>query len=351
MTKTEAKPTFEKLCHSMSYVKEAVSKIRSKTWAEPVGKAMMATSSILECFNWVPGIGIVGGALKMGSSLLNPALSLEDLSKQVKEIETHMNGSTGYVKDLLKKQIQEIEVQMENPQPELLDDFDIVRDEIQSSAITMSKDMTKIESDLSDVKNIVRQTYNIVVDSRYKEGIEKVDAAFQNFINGSHNLEITFSSLANFMFELETNAIQSLNTEKITAYLKAIKETEDDTICDQVFQYIIIVRAKYLQISCAYYIFKQDTQRVANEFENFNNDYHELNLVYKRVIGRDFQPGKSSKIRTTDIYQDEENRPSQGNASLEMTLRDQTTLNYPTCRVTELLHPHITSSNDGKLVL
>ena len=101
MTKTGAKPTFDKICHSMSYVKDAVDKIRSKPWSQPIGVAMGATSKILECFNWVPGIGIIGGALKMGSSLLNPAPSLADLSKQIREIENHMNGSTGYVKDVL----------------------------------------------------------------------------------------------------------------------------------------------------------------------------------------------------------------------------------------------------------
>ena len=87
MTKSENDSSFDKICQSMSYVKGAIEKIRSKTWAAPVGAAMSVTASIVECFNWLPGVGIIGGALKMGSSMLSPAPTLSDLSQQVKEIE------------------------------------------------------------------------------------------------------------------------------------------------------------------------------------------------------------------------------------------------------------------------
>ena len=303
MTTSEDYSSFEKISQSMSYVKGAIEKIRSKTWAAPIGAAMNVTASIVECFNWLPGVGIIGGALKMGSSILNPAPSLSDLSKQVKEIEQHMNGSSGYVREVLQKQMSEIELQMANPRSELIEDYDAIRKEIQASAIVICKDMTKIESDLTEVKNVVKQTYSLVVDSRYKDGIEKVDAAFQNFVKGSHNLEVTFASLANFIFELETNAIQSLNTEKIAAYLKAIKQTEDDSICEKVFKYILIVRAKYLQISSAYYIYKQDAQRVTNEFESFNRDFNELQTIYQNIIGLEMSYENASKQTTTDTLQ------------------------------------------------
>ena len=303
MTKSEDDSSFEKICQSMSYVKGAIEKIRSKTWAAPVGAAMSVTASIVECFNWLPGVGIIGGALKMGSSMLSPAPTLSDLSQQVKEIEKHMNGSSGYVREILQKQMSEIELQMANPRSELIEDYDVIRKEIQASAIVICKDMTKIESDLTEVKNVVKQTYSLVVDSRYKDGIEKVDAAFQNFVKGSHNLEVTFASLANFIFELETNAIQSLNTEKIAAYLKAIKQTEDDSICEKVFKYILIVRAKYLQISSAYYIYKQDAQRVTNEFESFNRDFNELQRIYQNIIGLEMNYENASKQTTRDTLQ------------------------------------------------
>ena len=348
MTKSEHNASFAKICHSMSYVKDAIDKIRSKPWAAPVGAAMSTTASIAECFSWLPGVGIIGGALKIGSSLLNPAPSLSDLSKQVKEIEKHMDGSSGYVKEVLRKQIAEIEHQIENPQPELIQDFDIVRKEIQSSAIVICKDMTKIESDLSEVKNVVRQTYSLVVDSRYKDGIEKVDAAFQNFVKGSHNLEVTFASLANFMFELETHAIQSLNTEKIAAYLKAIKQTEEDAICEQVFQYILVVRAKYLQISSAYYIYKQDAQRVTNEFESFNRDFNELQRVYQNIIEVELNVRNTSKELVTSMVQQKMVMSPDLNTSTQETLMDHSTVVVSPHKIFDVSQSYPTLGTESK---
>ena len=348
MTQLSNMTSFEKLCHSTSYVKDAIAKIRSKPWAAPVGTAMSTTASIAECFNWLPGVGIIGGALKIGSSLLNPAPSLSDLSKQIKDIEKHMNGSSGYVREVLHKQISEIQYEMDNPQPELVQDYDMIRNEIQSSAVIICKDMTKIDSDLTEVKNVVRQTYNLVIDSRYKDGIEKVDAAFQNFVKGSHNLEVTFASLANFMFELETNAIQSLNTEKISAYLKAIKQTEENAICEQVFQYIIIVRAKYLQISSAYYIYKQDAQRVTNEFESFNRDFTEIQRIYREMIGLDLNTDIASNGIRSDSGKDDLIFSQGCNSSTKEKAMDCSTINMSPHKIIDASYSYPTLGTESK---
>lgn len=292
MAKVLAKKAAGKMSSSVGYVNDAVNKIRSKSWAEPTGIALGATASICESLNWIPGLSIVGGALKMGSSLLNPAPTIHDLRRQVEELEKHMNSSSGILKDVLEKNIMEIRLEMEKPHSEILENFAVIKDEVQSAAKIISKDMEKIEHDLSDIKTIIHHTYRLVTDNRYRDGIEKVDAAFHNFIEGSNNLSDTFMLLENFMFELQTIAIQSLNPERISAYLRAIKEVDEKEICEQMFQYVILVRSKYLQLSCAYYIYKSDSARVTKEFENFNNHFHELLGIYEDVVGQKFEPGK-----------------------------------------------------------
>ena len=98
---------------SVSYVKDAVSKVRSQEWAEPVGKAMGATAAIFSAFSCVPGMGIIGGALKLGSSILNPTVSLHDMNRLEKE---------------------------------LVGDFGTIKVELKQSAKVMSEDMMKIKS-------------------------------------------------------------------------------------------------------------------------------------------------------------------------------------------------------------
>ena len=57
--------------------------VRGKTWSEPLGKACAVTGGIVSGMgNFVPGLGIVGGALSMGSKVLNPAATINDVRRE-----------------------------------------------------------------------------------------------------------------------------------------------------------------------------------------------------------------------------------------------------------------------------
>ena len=61
------------------HVDAALTKVRGQTWSEPLGKACYVTGSIVQGLgNFVPGLGIVGGALSLGGTLLNPMASVND---------------------------------------------------------------------------------------------------------------------------------------------------------------------------------------------------------------------------------------------------------------------------------
>ena len=54
------------------HVDEALEKVSSNTWCEPLGKALAVTGTIVSGLgNFVPGLGILGGALSLGSKVLN----------------------------------------------------------------------------------------------------------------------------------------------------------------------------------------------------------------------------------------------------------------------------------------
>ena len=70
-----------------NHVDEALDKVRAKPWAEPLGKALQASSKIVGAVDgFVPGANVIGGALSFGATLLNPEPSVEDLQKQLREI-------------------------------------------------------------------------------------------------------------------------------------------------------------------------------------------------------------------------------------------------------------------------
>ena len=79
-TKENAKQT---AIETKQHVDEALVKVRSQTWSEPLGKACSVTGSIVSGLgNFVPGLGILGGALCLGSKMLNPSASMNDVRRE-----------------------------------------------------------------------------------------------------------------------------------------------------------------------------------------------------------------------------------------------------------------------------
>ena len=65
------------------HVDEALLKVRSQTWSEPLGQACSVTGSIVSGLgNFVPGLGFLGGALSLGSKVLNPIASRNDVRRE-----------------------------------------------------------------------------------------------------------------------------------------------------------------------------------------------------------------------------------------------------------------------------
>ena len=180
----------KKVSGRMSYVKKGIEKVRCKSWSEPVGQSLDVTASICEGLgNFLPGAGLVGGALQMGSCLLNPKPTLADLRRTEEKLQSSLNDATGFTKEILEQKLEELREDIRNPQPEILQNFEVIKEQLQTSAIDISKDVCKIEEKLCDLKDIIGYTYSLVRDIRYKSGIEQVEAAYETFLRGSNNLE------------------------------------------------------------------------------------------------------------------------------------------------------------------
>ena len=73
----------DKSKEQMQHVDAALTKVRGQTWSEPLGKACYVTGAIVQGLgNFVPGLGIVGGALSLGGSLLNPMATMNKVHRE-----------------------------------------------------------------------------------------------------------------------------------------------------------------------------------------------------------------------------------------------------------------------------
>ena len=122
----------------------------------------------------------------------------------------------------------------------------------------MSQDLTSIQAELTEAGELLRQTYSLVKDLRYKKGMELIESTYQTFLNGSHNLDGTLEVLTYYMTELETLANDNFRPERIGLYLRAISGSQGPETARNCSGHILTVRAKYLQMVTAFYIYRNE---------------------------------------------------------------------------------------------
>jgi gas vesicle protein len=156
---------------AMGHVSEGLEKVRAKPWAQPLGKALEVSGKIVGGVgDFVPGAGIIGGALSFGATLLNPEPSLKDLQKDLKDIKKSIEeGAQGkaIIKALQKEQ-KDIEAKIANPAGEIRADFDEVKGEMKEMLKKVGEFSECIADDMSRMKDKISQTFHVVTDQRYK---------------------------------------------------------------------------------------------------------------------------------------------------------------------------------------
>ena len=65
------------------------------------------------------------------------------------------------------------------------------KEDLQKTFNIFNKRLSDIENETKEIKEIAKKTQILVEDILYKEGIEKIDAAFETLMNGANNLPLT----------------------------------------------------------------------------------------------------------------------------------------------------------------
>ena len=153
-----------------NHVEEGLEKVRAKPWAEPLGKALEVTGKIVGAVDgFVPGANIIGGALSFGATLLNPEPSVDDLQKQLREIKDTIEGSSNTAMILaLEKAKEELEDKIAHPVGEIKVEFEEVRANMERVFKEVGALDKKMAGEMSQMRDLISQTFHIVVDTRFK---------------------------------------------------------------------------------------------------------------------------------------------------------------------------------------
>ena len=157
-------------------VDKSLDKVQKKTWAEPLGKTLATTGKIVKgCGSFIPGAGIIAGALSFGSGLLNPEPSLKDLKKQLDDLNIGIqsisadNATTrSFIEESMKKEIEKLEGKIANPPLEIRSDFEKIKLEMVDTMKEVQQNNECILNEVSSIKDITSKTFSLVTDIRYK---------------------------------------------------------------------------------------------------------------------------------------------------------------------------------------
>ena len=209
---------------------------------------------------------------------------MSDLKKREKSLRSDLvklkhKSVSGAALEAVSRDLEKVQKDIENfsdSQPEIIEDFQRLKLDTSDHFKVISREMRNIEVDVKELKDLVSATFSLIVDQRYKDGIECIEAAYQTFLDGANNLEGTLASFDYYIVEMQTNFNQHLKPGKIDEYFQLILRHHGPEMVREMFDYILVVKGKYLQMMTVYYIFKKDISRVQANFERFNEHYFEL---------------------------------------------------------------------------
>ena len=219
--------------------KFSLKNIKSKKWSKPVAEALSVTSSIAEGAGalGVPFAGLVGLALKMGAGALK--------TDKVEEVKT-----------FIEAHYEEI-----------------------------SQDIAEIQEGIEELKDLVRNSFELLADSCYRDGMMSIEAAFDTFMDvtnlGFQEKIIEFRS---HKFELEKEYRHFLNPPKVEEYLLIILRQRGIVACVEMFDYVITVEAKFLQMFVLFHIYCDNMDGVINQFNLFNRHFMDISRRFTKLI-------------------------------------------------------------------
>ena len=151
-------------------VDESLEKVRSKSWATPLGKALEVSSKVVGAVDgFLPGANIIGGALAFGATLLNPEPSMEDLQKELRDIKALLEGTNSRAAQQALEKVQlELEEKIAHPIGEVKVEFQDLRGDMKKVLVEIRESNKNNSELISGIRDVISKTFLVVVDTRFK---------------------------------------------------------------------------------------------------------------------------------------------------------------------------------------
>ena len=114
-----------------------------------------------------------------------------------------------------------------------------------------------------------------LAELKFVEGLKRVEAYCKNVYRNKTLLEIIeyIDSSKNFFIEIQTDATQHFDEERLTGYMKFLAEEESVEKCFEFFKYALALRSPYLNVLVLYHSYKNNLNMVRTEILKNNRTY------------------------------------------------------------------------------
>ena len=227
----------------------SLNKVRSKKWAAPLGKTIAFTGHILKFAgkSGAPFVGILGSAIVVSSKVLNPDITDSKIEGAVNKVESIQN-------------------QMDNNFSEVYDKFDVVQVKVQEGFNEVLDKLTANQRVVEDLRNTAQKTLGMIAEMKWKDGLKRVEAYCKNIYSKKKLQGIInyIDASFNFFVEIQCDATQYFDNEKIESYMDFLIEEQGIEECIEFYMYAMALRSQFLSILVLYHSFKNDLDEVIN---------------------------------------------------------------------------------------
>lgn len=145
-------------------------KLRDKPWASKLGLALSETGKLVSAAgNFIPGLGLVGGALSLGATLIDPPPSLDDINQLKKSLETITED---VARTTITSKIEDMEERINSQQSEVRKDLGKVQSDMMKMLENVKTLNAEMSSEMDQIKGIAVQTFHLVVNLKYKVALQ-----------------------------------------------------------------------------------------------------------------------------------------------------------------------------------
>jgi len=243
------------------------SSVLARPWAEHVGRILHGMAGLVQASS------VLGGVLTMGAEYIRPredsmghiSQELQSVNKQLKDIASSNDDVSKVNQKVAEEILSRLEAQIDDTKQDLL-----------------------------KIKTSVEETFLLLNDLQFKDGLETIDSAYDVFVTESESGRLKQFEL--YSFHLKTMVRKYLGQTKVSDYLSLVMRHGGYARASKAMDSILVTRAKILLMFVFYHLLQQEKEKVQQDFKRFTTDYQQYLDMFRKITGLQYTGSKDLAI-------------------------------------------------------